>query len=108
MMQLAGDSGSLHVMFGRAYRDAEDMPAAILEFKRAIALDPATPHAHYFLALAIFAVNEWHPTPEIKADSRRNSSTIPEDYLANYMLGFIASSERRYEVSDKYLRLRSR
>ena len=42
MMQLAGDSGSLHVMFGRAYRDAEDMPEAIREFKRAIALDPAT------------------------------------------------------------------
>ena len=52
MMRLAGDSGSLHVMFGRAYRDAKEMPEAIREFKRAIALDPTTPHAHYFLALA--------------------------------------------------------
>ncbi len=103
MMQLAGDSGSLHVLFGRAYRDAEDMPAAILEFKRAIALDPATPHAHYFLALATFATNEWHPTPEIKAGFAKELEHSPKDYLANYMLGFIASSERQYDVSDKYL-----
>ena len=103
MIQLAGDSGSLHVLFGRAYRDANDMPTAIREFKRAIALDPATPHAHYFLGLAIFAVNEWYATPEIQSELAKELEHFPHDYLANYMLGFIASSERRYEVSDKYL-----
>ena len=103
MMLLAGDSGSLHVMFGRAYRDAEEMPQAIQEFKRAIALDPATPHAHYFLGLAIFAVNEWKATPEIKSEFAKELKYYPRDYLANYMVGFIASSERRYEESDKYL-----
>jgi tetratricopeptide (TPR) repeat protein len=103
MMQLAGDSGSLHVMFGRAYRDAEEMPKAIEEFKRAIALDPATPHAHYFLALATFAVNEWQATADIKNEFAKELKYYPRDYLANYMVGFIASSERRYEVSDKYL-----
>ena len=103
MMQLAGDSGSLHVMFGRAYRDAEEMPQAIQEFKRAIALDPATPHAHYFLGLAIFAVNEWKATPEIKNEFAKELKNYPRDYLANYIVGFIASSERRYEESDKYL-----
>ena len=105
MTQLAGDSGSLHVLFGRAYRDAEDMPAAIREFRRAIALDPATPHAHYFLALATFAVNEWQATPEIKAEFAREVQHFPRDYLANYMLGFIASSERQYDASNKYLEL---
>lgn len=103
MMQMAGDSGSLHVLFGRAYRDADDMPSAIREFRRAIALDPATPHAHYFLALATFAVNEWKATPEIKTEFAKELEHYPRDYLANYMLGFIASSERRYDVSDKYL-----
>jgi cytochrome c-type biogenesis protein CcmH/NrfG len=55
MIRVAGDSGSLHVLFGRAYRDAGDMPAAIREFQRALALDPRTPHANYFLALARLA-----------------------------------------------------
>ena len=104
MIQLAGDSGSLHVLFGRAYRDANDMPTAIREFKRAIALDPATPHAHYFLGLATFAVNEWQSTPEIKSELSEELKHFPHDYLANYMLGFIASGERRYELSDKYLK----
>ena len=103
MIQMAGDSGSLHVLFGRAYRDADDMPSAIREFRRAIALDPTTPHAHYFLGLATFAVNEWKATPEIKTEFARELEHYPRDYLANYMLGFIASSERRYDVSDKHL-----
>ena len=103
MTQLAGDSGSLHVLFGRAYRDANDLPTAIREFHKAIALDPTTPHAHYFLALATFAKNEWTATPEIKAELSKEVENYPRDYLANYMLGFIASGERRYDVSDKYL-----
>jgi tetratricopeptide (TPR) repeat protein len=103
MIQLVGDSGSLHVLFGRAYRDAGDMPTAIREFKRAIALDSSTPHAHYFLALATMAVNEWKATPEIQTEFEKELEHYPHDYLANYMLGFIASSERQYELSDKRL-----
>lgn len=103
MIQIEGDSGSLHVLFGRAYRDAEDMPGAIHEFRRAIALDPATPHAHYFLALANMAVNEWKATPQIKNEFAKELEHFPRDYLANYMIGFIASSERQYDVSDKHL-----
>ena len=104
MMKLAGDSGSLHVLFGRAYRDAEDMPAAIGEFRRAIEMDTRTPHAHYFLGLALMASNEWVATPESKIQFQKELSVYPRDYLANYMLGFVASSERKYEESDKYLR----
>jgi len=63
MQNIAGDSGSLHVLFGRAYRDAEDMPSAINEFRRAIQIDPTTPHAHYFLGLAQLSQNEWKPIP---------------------------------------------
>lgn len=103
MIHIAGDSGSLHVLFGRAYRDAGNMPEATREFQRAIALDPRTPHANYFLALARFATNEWKPTPEVKAGFQRELDLYPHDYLANYMIGFIASGERQYDVSDRYL-----
>jgi tetratricopeptide (TPR) repeat protein len=79
------------------------MSGAIQEFRRAIALDPATPHAHYFLALANMAVNEWKATPQIKTEFAKELEHFPRDYLANYMIGFIASSERQYDVSDKHL-----
>ncbi len=103
MTKAAGDSGSIHVLFGRAYRDAEDMPSAIREFQHAVAVDPRTPHAHYFLGLAQLALNEWKPTPEAEAELRKEIEYFPHDYLANYMLGFLLSGERQYQESNKYL-----
>ena len=103
MEKRAGDSGSLHVLFGRAYRDAEDMGAAVKEFERAIAIDARTPHAHYFLGLARLALNEWKPTPEAEGEIKKEVENFPDDYLANYMTGFLASGERRYEEAERYL-----
>ncbi|HVJ09060.1 MAG TPA: tetratricopeptide repeat protein [Acidisarcina sp.] len=103
MHKMAGDSGSLHVLFGRAYRDAEDMPAAIREFQRAIEIDPTTPHAHYFLGLARLSLNEWKPTAEAESEMKSEIHNYPRDYLANYMLGFLLSAERRYQESDRYM-----
>ncbi len=68
MISNYGDSGPLHAMFGRAYRDAGDYAQARAEFRRALALDPKTPHAHYFLALLLLIQNEWTTTPEIDAE----------------------------------------
>lgn len=103
MKESSGDSGSLHVLFGRAYRDAGDMPSAIREFQRAVALDPRTPHAHYFLGLAQLSLNEWKPTPDAVAELKKEVEYFPHDYLANYMLGFLASGERQYDESNRYL-----
>jgi tetratricopeptide (TPR) repeat protein len=104
MEAVAGDSGSLHVLMGRAYRDAGLMPDAVNEFKRAIALDPATPHAHYFLGLASLAMNEWQPTPLATAEMEKELQYHPDDYLSNYMLGFLASTQHQYAAADEYLK----
>jgi tetratricopeptide (TPR) repeat protein len=103
MKQIAGDSGSLHVLMGRAFRDGGDMQGAIREFQRAIAIDPRTPHAHYFLGLAQLYLNDWKPTPAIETELEKEAEFYPNDYLANYMLGLTTSGERKYEESDKYL-----
>jgi tetratricopeptide (TPR) repeat protein len=106
--KIAGDNGSLHVLIGRAYRDGGDMKSAVREFERAIAMDPRTPHAHYFLGLAQLVLNEWNPTPSAEAALRTEAEYFPNDYLANYMLGFLLSGERQYEESSKYLLAASR
>jgi tetratricopeptide (TPR) repeat protein len=108
MKKSFGDSGSLHVLFGRAYRDAGDVPSAIREFQRAVALDPRTPHAHYFLGLAQLSMNEWKPTPDAVAELKKEVEYFPHDYLANYMLGFLASGQRQYDESAKYLQAASK
>ncbi|MGH9587515.1 MAG: tetratricopeptide repeat protein [Acidobacteriaceae bacterium] len=105
MKRMAGDSGSLHVLMGRAYRDANLMPDAVKEFKRAIALDTTTPHAHYFLGLAYLATNEWNWSPQVQSEMEEEVRYHPKDYLANYMLGFLASGRREYARADKYLKV---
>lgn len=104
MRAMAGESGSLHVLIGRAYRDAGMMPDAIAQFQRAIDVDTTTPHAHYFLGLAKLSLNEWHSTPEVLAQMQDEVRYHPDDFLANYMLGFLASSQRQYALADKYLK----
>jgi tetratricopeptide (TPR) repeat protein len=104
MRAMAGESGSLHVLIGRAYRDAGMMQDAIAQFKKAIAVNTTTPHAHYFLGLAQLSLNEWKWTPEAQSEMQEEVKYHPEDFLANYMLGFLASSQRQYAVADKYLK----
>lgn len=105
MQKSSGDSGSLHVLIGRAYRDSGDTKRAIEEFKRAIALDTHTPHAHFFLGLTEISLNDWKPTPEGEAEFKKEIDNFPNDYLANFMLGFYSSVERQYDESDRYLNL---
>jgi tetratricopeptide (TPR) repeat protein len=107
MIRLVGDSGSLHVMFGRAYRDAGYMPDAVSEFQHAITINPRTPHAHYFLGLARLSMNAWAPTPAVRAEFAKELQYYPNDYLANYMIGFVDSSQREYASSNLHLKLAS-
>jgi tetratricopeptide (TPR) repeat protein len=99
-----GDSGSLHVMFGRAYRDAEMQDDAIRELRRAVALDTRTPHAHYFLGLSLLWKNEWTDTPEIRQEFLTELSNFPRDFLANYFLGYMDSNDRRFDESNLHLK----
>jgi tetratricopeptide (TPR) repeat protein len=99
-----GDSGSLHVLIGRAYRDADDLPSAIAQFQKALAIDPRTPHANYFLGLARLSQNEWRPTPEAEESIRKEAQLYPHDYLANFMSGFLLSEERRYADAEPFLK----
>jgi len=99
-----GDSGSLHVLFGHAYRDAEMQDDAIRELRKAVALDTHTPHAHYFLGLALLWKNEWTDTPEIRREFVTELSNFPRDFLANYFLGYLDSNDRRYDEANLHLK----
>jgi tetratricopeptide (TPR) repeat protein len=104
IVALMGDSGSLHVMFGHAYRDAEMQDGAIRELRRAVALDTRTPHAHYFLGLALLWKNEWTDTAEIINEFKTELQNYPKDFLANYFLGYLNSNDRRYDEANRHLK----
>jgi len=99
-----GDSGSLRVLFGRAYRDAEMQDDSIRELRRAVTLDTKTPHAHYFLGLSLLWKNEWTDTPEIRQEFVTELQNYPKDFLANYFLGYLDSNDRRYDEANIHLK----
>jgi tetratricopeptide (TPR) repeat protein len=99
-----GDSGSLRVLFGRAYRDAEMQDDSIRELRKAVALDTRTPHAHYFLGLSLLWKNEWADTPEIRQEFVTEIQNYPRDFLANYFLGYLDSNDRQYDEANEYLK----
>ena len=99
-----GDSGSLHVLFGHAYRDAEMQDDSIRELRKAVALDTRTPHAHYFLGFALLWKNEWTDTPEIHQEFVTELKNFPHDFLANYFLGYLDSNDRRYDEANAHLK----
>jgi tetratricopeptide (TPR) repeat protein len=99
-----GDTGSLHVLFGHAYRDAEMQDDAVRELRKAVALDTRTPHAHYFLGLSLLWKNEWVDTPEIRQEFVTELKNFPRDFLANYFLGYLDSNERHYDDANVHLK----
>jgi len=105
IVQSMGDSGSLHVFFGHAYRDAEMQDDAIRELRKAVALDTRTPHAHYFLGLALLWKNEWTDTPEIRQEFVTEINNYPKGFLANYFLGYLDSNDRRYDEANIHLKI---
>jgi tetratricopeptide (TPR) repeat protein len=103
MVANAGERGSLHVKFGRAYRDAGYMDDAVKEFRRALQIDPKTLHANYFIGLIRLIKNEWAPLPEIRDSMLAELKINPRHYLANYVLGVFASNAKDYAASERYL-----
>ncbi|HET9741297.1 MAG TPA: tetratricopeptide repeat protein [Terriglobales bacterium] len=101
----AGDSAEVHLMLGRAYRDEEYYDDADREFRRAIAIDPKTPHSHYYLGLLILIRNQWSPTAEARELILDELKLNPNDAVSNYLAGMFAAGDHKYDASDRYLRL---
>jgi tetratricopeptide (TPR) repeat protein len=100
-----GDRASLHVLYGRAYRDTNSFEDAKKEFRRALQLDPKIHHAHYFLGLVDLIQNEWAPTDVAKQEFLAELRITPRQYMANYLLGIFASSAKEFEQSEAYLKI---
>jgi tetratricopeptide (TPR) repeat protein len=104
MIAQFGDQLQLHVVNGRAFREAGLLPEAIDEFKKAIALRPTYPRAHYNLGLA-YLMNEGASglaaaEEEFKAEFALN----PNEFFANYYLGIVYIFHRKWELSINFLK----
>jgi tetratricopeptide (TPR) repeat protein len=103
MLQDYGDRAIWHVIFGGAYRETAYPFEAVDEFRKAIALDPTVPHAHYFLGLTLMEINNNGSTPEILHEYQEEVRQFPDDFFGNYALGGLESRDGDPELAKKYL-----
>jgi tetratricopeptide (TPR) repeat protein len=91
MLQDYGDRAIWHFVFGGTYSDAGFQQEALVEFKKALALDPNLPHVHYFLGMTLLAINNNGATPEAISELQAEVRQYPNDFFGNYSLGGIES-----------------
>jgi len=101
--EAGGNRASTHIMAGRAYQNAGMTDDAVREYDRAIEIDAAGSRGHYFLGLLYLMQNEWVATPQARDQFAEEVKVNPKDFFGNFFLGYIASSEKNYDVSDRYL-----
>lgn len=97
MIQFLGDRPQLRIIFGRAYRETGYLAEAIEEFKKAVALNPRFPRAHYYLGLTYLLKDGAARLTDAAAEFKIELAANPEEYFANYYLGILYVIERKWE-----------
>jgi tetratricopeptide (TPR) repeat protein len=97
MLAQLGDRPQLHIIFGRAYRETAFLPEALEEFKRAVALDPHFPRAHYYLGLTYLLKDGAARLDDAAGEFNFELASHPEEFFANYYLGIIYVIRRKWE-----------
>jgi tetratricopeptide (TPR) repeat protein len=108
MLAQLGDRPQLRIIFGRAYRETGFLPEAVEEFKRAVALDPHFPRAHYYLGLTYLLKDGAARLDDAAEEFKIELASNPEEFFANYYLGIIYVIQRKWEPSIALLEKASR
>ncbi|HYO90602.1 MAG TPA: tetratricopeptide repeat protein, partial [Pyrinomonadaceae bacterium] len=107
-IKFLGDRPQLRIIFGRAYRETGFLPEAIEEFKKAIALDPRFPRAHYYLGLTYLLKDGAAKLNEAAEEFKVELAANPDEYFANYYLGIIYVIDRKWDAAITLLEKASR
>ncbi|MFN2597271.1 MAG: tetratricopeptide repeat protein [Pyrinomonadaceae bacterium] len=108
MLAQLGDRPQLHIVFGRAYRETGFLPEAVEEFKRAVALDPHFPRAHYYLGLTYLLKDGAARLDDAAEEFKVELASNPAEFFANYYLGIIYVIQRKWGPSIALLEKASR
>lgn len=98
-----GEKPQLHVIIGRAYRQSGLLADAVEEFKKAIALDPRFPRAHYYLGITYLLDEGQSKTREALEEFQIEVAANPDEYFANYYLGVVYNFQRQWRLAISFL-----
>ena len=96
-----GDKAGTHVRLGRAYYTGDYPDEAVVEFKKAIALDRKGLGQHYWLGLAYLGHNPEAGYARAEPEFRAELALAPSDFGSHYMLGYIALKQSRMAEAEK-------
>lgn len=99
-----GNTAAIHLDFGRAYAEAGNPDLAIVEFKKAIALNPRLPEAHYCLGASYLLSQGQVGFSEAVKEFHRELELNPNDYFSLAQLGYIAFNDRRFSEAEEDLK----
>ncbi len=94
MLAAASDKATAHVLFGRAYRDAGYFEPAVKELESAIAVDPETPRAHFYLGLTYLLEHDMAAFPLARKQFAEEARRHPQDFYSHYFLGMMSAMEK--------------
>lgn len=103
LLRRLGSRAEVHNLFGRAYRETGHFDEAIIEFKKAISLNPKHPRVHYNLGLSYLLKDGALKLKEAGAEFRAELATYPDEFLAVYNLGLVFVVESKYEEAARLL-----
>jgi tetratricopeptide (TPR) repeat protein len=103
MIKDFGERPQLHVVIGRAYRQSGLLPEAAAEFKKAIALDPRFPRAHYYLGITYLLDGGQSKMDEALAEFQIEVAANPDEFFANYYLGVVYIFQRKWDLAVTFL-----
>ncbi|RPJ54281.1 MAG: tetratricopeptide repeat protein [Acidobacteria bacterium] len=104
MQKKLGDTPEFHLLIGRGMRETGYPNEAVAEFKRALAMNPKTPRAHYYLGLTYLKREGGAAFPEARREFQAELAHSPDDFLPNFFLGVVAVRSRDYQTAIQYLR----
>ncbi|HSS96321.1 MAG TPA: tetratricopeptide repeat protein [Terriglobales bacterium] len=98
-----GNSTPVHMRIGRVYALSAFPDRAIVEFKKAIALDYKYPGVHYSLGAAYMS-NLASDLPLAEAEFHKELSLHPDDTLCDPQLGYIALRRLNFPQAEVYFK----
>jgi len=103
LVSALGEQPQLHMVIGRAYREAGLLRDSIAEFQKAVALDPKFPRVHHNLGLAFLLDEGASKLREAEREFKAELQANPDEYFANYYLGIVAIYDRNWTLAVDYL-----
>jgi tetratricopeptide (TPR) repeat protein len=99
-----GNSAAIHVLFGRAYSVTHFPEPAIVEFRKAIDLDPKYPRAHGLLGYSYLELNGEEAYPQARQEFETELKLHPDQYYFLTLLGIATVALRDFPAAEATLK----